>query len=46
MEYTSQLISGPLSQLTPVAILALAAIVVVVSTKGRLGYQPKPPAAG
>ena len=45
MEYTSQLIPGPLSQLTPVAILALAAIVVVVSTKGRLGYRPDPPAA-
>lgn len=39
MEYTSQLISGPLSQLTPVAILALAALVVVASTKGRIGYE-------
>ena len=39
MEYTSELISGPLSQLAPVAILALAATVIVVSTKGRLGYQ-------
>lgn len=39
MEYTSQLISGPLSQLIPVAILALVAIVVVVVTKGRLGYD-------
>ena len=39
MEYTSELISGPLSQLIPVATLALATIVIVVSTKGRLGYQ-------
>ena len=39
MGYTSELISGPLSQLIPVAILALAAIVVAVSTKGRLGYE-------
>ena len=45
MEYTSELISGPLSQLIPVAILALVAIVVVVSTKGRLGYQPTASAA-
>ena len=45
MEYTSELISGALSQLAPVAILALAEIGVLVSTKGRLGYQPTAPAA-
>jgi uncharacterized protein len=39
MHYTNELISGPLSQLIPVATLALAAIVLVVTTRGRLGYQ-------
>ena len=40
MKYTSELISGPLSQLIPVAALAVAAIVVVVSTNGRFCFNP------
>ena len=39
MRYTGELISGPAAQWIPLVVLAVIAVLVVVLTRGRLGYE-------
>ena len=39
MRYTGELISGPAAQWIPLVVLVVIAVLVVVLTRGRLGYE-------
>ena len=41
MRYTGELILGPEAPWIPFAVLAVAAVLVALLTRGRLGYSPE-----
>lgn len=41
MRFIDELIAGPEAQLIPLAILVVVAVLLVVLTRGRLGYRPE-----